>query len=261
MRETKTDKKTLEEKVLKIVRDAGQRIKENAYNLEYVEWKKFDDPVTDLDRKTEQYIKDSLREYHINFVGEEYGKDDNNSDITAYIDPIDGTKSFMRKEFLSTVSIALAGTNDTTFGVVYDFMRDIMFYASEKSCVVVENKTYDIPLDIPSALPTLSIDDNASEISKKFEGSKYHIRTPVGSVALNLAQLAQGSYDGIIMAMKKGGPHDIAAGYHILKQAGFNIYDFDHNKFDFRHPNNGLIAIKPEYENDVMKIMARDKND
>lgn len=254
MSKTKINKKTLEEEVLTIVRKAGQIIRENAYNLEYVEWKKFDDPVTDLDRKTEQYIKNSLNQYNINFIGEEYGSDDNNSDITAYIDPIDGTKSFMRKEFLSTISIALADKNDTTFGVVYDFMRDIMFYASKKSHVIVGNKEYAIPLNIPSAKPTLSIDDNASEISKKFKGSKYEVRTPVGSVALNLAQLAQGSYDGIIMAMKKGGPHDIAAGYHILKNAGFKIYDFNHNEFDFRHPENGLIAIKPEYENEVINI-------
>lgn len=255
MRETKNNQENLEEKILEIVRTAGQQIRESAYNLEYVEWKKFDDPVTDLDRKTEQYIKSALSEYGINIVGEEYGKDDNNSDITAYIDPIDGTKSFMRKEFSSSISVALADKHDTTFGVVYDFMRDIMFYASSKSKVKVGNKTYDIPLDIPSAKPTLSIDDKAPEIAEKFEETRYSIRVPVGSVALNMAQLAQGSYDGIIMSMKKGGTHDIAAGYHILKQAGFNIYDFEYNKFDLMKPNNGLIAIKPEYEKEVLNII------
>ncbi|MGV8151013.1 MAG: inositol monophosphatase family protein [Candidatus Woesearchaeota archaeon] len=255
---TKTFRNSLEKEILKTILIAGKIIRKNAYNLDYVCLKGTDDPVTNLDRETELLIKKRLRNYDINFVGEEYGAVNNGSHITAYIDPIDGTKSFLRKEFLSTISVALADELDTTFGVVYDFMRGILFYANKESymTIVGSKKKTKLPLNASYYSKTLSIEGNAPDISKKFEGSKYEIRTPVGSVALNMAQLAQGSYDGLIIQKIKGSTHDIAAGYHILKSAGFQIYNSKFGDFDYKNPKNGFIALSPQISDDVLKILG-----
>ena len=111
-----TDQKKLEQQILETAIKAGEIIKDNAFSLEYVEWKHKDDPVTDLDRKTERYIRDSFKEYGLNYFGEEFGGENNGSDITLLIDPIDGTKSFMRKEFHSSVSIAAQKDGKIFFG-------------------------------------------------------------------------------------------------------------------------------------------------
>ena len=54
-------------------------------------------PVTHLDLKFEKIIKKIIRKFFIdhNIVGEEFGAENLNSDYTWYIDPIDGTKSFL----------------------------------------------------------------------------------------------------------------------------------------------------------------------
>jgi fructose-1,6-bisphosphatase/inositol monophosphatase family enzyme len=192
-----TSQKELERKILEAAITAGKIIKENAFNLRYVEWKHNDDPVTDLDRKTEKYIKDSLREYGVNYVGEEYGREDNGSDITLLIDPIDGTKSFMRKEFHSSVSIAAQKDDKIFFGVVYDFMRNIAYHADNTGAYLLlteQNRTIKMPLSYPKLSKYTIAIDNVPDISEVLENnSSYSLRKPIGSVALSMAQLAAGT--------------------------------------------------------------------
>jgi myo-inositol-1(or 4)-monophosphatase len=257
----KTNQEQLEQKILNTAIKAGEIIKANAFNLEYVEWKHLDDPVTDLDRKTEQYIKDSLKEYHLNYVGEEYGKESNGSDITLLIDPIDGTKSFMRKEFHSAVSIAAEKNGEIFFGVVYDFMRNIAYYADNTGAYVMlpeQKKTIKLPITYPSlSKMTVSIDD-VPYINTILENDKnYELRKPIGSVALNMALLAQGSYDGLIMKMKKGDIYDIAAGCYIMKQAGIHMQTLAGGEFEYTKHKQGLIALRPDIADKVLDDIER----
>jgi myo-inositol-1(or 4)-monophosphatase len=235
-------------------------IKENAYNLEQVEWKKLDDPVTDLDKKAERIIRDKLEKYNVNIMGEEYGIDDKGSDISIYIDPIDGTKSFLRKEFHSSVSIAADHKDKGLFyGVVYDFMRGLLYYADEKGAklmTVYDGKVKNLPIEYPR-LKKISISlDNAPEIYEKIIDPKIDVRKPIGSMALNLAQLAVGSYDGMILNSRKNGltdTADLAAGYYILKQTGAYITDINGKEFDYKRPYKGMIALRQDVKKQILE--------
>ena len=97
-----------EDELKKIVFKVGAFLRKNAFNHGLINWKGEFDPVTNLDKKVEKLIrKEVLKLMNANFLGEEFGFEDNKSDITWVIDPIDGTKSFIIKEFNSSISIAI----------------------------------------------------------------------------------------------------------------------------------------------------------
>jgi len=63
-----------------------------------VEWKKDNSPVTVADRGAEALIRKMVAEHFPNdgFLGEEYGDQPGTSGYRWIIDPIDGTRSFVR---------------------------------------------------------------------------------------------------------------------------------------------------------------------
>jgi myo-inositol-1(or 4)-monophosphatase len=252
----------LETLVLDACLNAGHYIRENALNITDLKWKKTDDPVTELDKNAEQMIRKQIgSKLHANFYGEEYGIDNQNADISIYIDPIDGTKSFVRGEYLSSVSIAAEYNNELVVGAVYDFMRDILYYANPEGAYVQQGNTSHISephvkkrmpfINMQLSKPTISLSHNKDKYADYVEEKIGRIqrRRPIGSMALSMAQLAAGSYDGLIFQpYKKDGitdACDIAAGYFIMKQAGIQIKDYALRKYDYKEPSKGIIALTP----------------
>ena len=63
-----------------------------------IEWKNDESPVTIADREAEKFIRSSLIKYfkHDGFLGEEYDDEPGDSGYRWIIDPIDGTRNFVR---------------------------------------------------------------------------------------------------------------------------------------------------------------------
>jgi histidinol-phosphatase len=63
-----------------------------------VEWKADESPVTIADRQAEHLLRDVIRKYFPNdgLLGEEHGEEAGSSGYRWIIDPIDGTRSFVR---------------------------------------------------------------------------------------------------------------------------------------------------------------------
>lgn len=61
-----------------------------------VEYKKDNSPVTKADKEIEEYIRTAAKKYEpaLGFYGEEFGQEE--ADLRLIIDPIDGTRSFVR---------------------------------------------------------------------------------------------------------------------------------------------------------------------
>jgi len=258
---TNPTNKELEQIVINTCLRTGKFLNEKAFNIDSLEWKRLDDPVTNLDKTAEQMIRsDILERFSANIIGEEYGMNHKNSNITVYVDPIDGTKSYCRGEFMTSVSVAAEKDNRLVIGVVYDFMKDIMYYATNDGAFMKRSSW-----DTPRKLPTIDFQlhkatvsfDNANKYLDRLESS-VNVRKPIGSIALSAAQLAAGGYEGLIMRSRKSGATDmcdIAAGYFIMKKAGLYITDMDHKPFDFKNPFNGLIAVNRKHTEIIEKIL------
>lgn len=76
-------------------------------------------PVTVADVETERAIKTTLRQAFPDhgFFGEETGRDQPEAEYTWLVDPIDGTKSFVRKNPFFSTQIALMKGNTFVLGV------------------------------------------------------------------------------------------------------------------------------------------------
>jgi histidinol-phosphatase len=97
-----------------------------------VEYKADDTPVTRADRESEQIIRDRIaRSYpEHSILGEEGGRQDGDPDYRWIIDPIDGTKTFIRGVPLYGVMIGVEVKGRPSVGVVYMPALDEMLTAA-----------------------------------------------------------------------------------------------------------------------------------
>ena len=125
------------ERIIAIAKEAGDAIME-IYQRDFtVDYKEDSSPLTDADRAAHGIILHGLHALYpeIPFLSEE-------GDAIPYeirkhwgffwlVDPLDGTKEFIRKNGEYTVNIALIEKDRPVLGVVYAPALDLMYYAKE----------------------------------------------------------------------------------------------------------------------------------
>ncbi|MFO7953369.1 inositol monophosphatase family protein [Thioalkalivibrio sp.] len=100
--------------------DAAEKVIRHYYEAGVdVETKPDDTPVTRADVESEQAIRQVIREHFPDhgFYGEETGQSDMDSDYVWLIDPIDGTKSFVRRYPFFSTQIALMHKGELILGL------------------------------------------------------------------------------------------------------------------------------------------------
>lgn len=85
-------------RALDATHEAGRRALEFFDRPLTVEWKANESPVTIADREAENLLRQKIlsRFPEDGFIGEEFGKVEGHSDFTWIVDPVDGTRSFVR---------------------------------------------------------------------------------------------------------------------------------------------------------------------
>lgn len=123
-----------QKEVLPILRKAGEALRRGFGNAEVVHQKSdyAADVVTDLDRKTEEFLAKKLHkiDVSIDFYGEENGGNDG-AERFWICDPIDGTAHFVRGLPFCTTMLCLVENGEVAFSVIYDFVRDDMYWAKK----------------------------------------------------------------------------------------------------------------------------------
>ncbi len=182
--------------------------------------------VTNADRKVEKIIIEELEKSKKNFsiLTEETGfiknKDKDNFWI---IDPIDGTTNFLNGVPHFCISIALLFEKEIIAGVIYDPIKDEIFYAEKNGGSFLNNKSIRVSKknNISGCLYGVNFRKNLPE--------NLIIRN-TGSAALDLAYVSCGRFDGCFQ--KNVNLWDIAAGTVLIKEAGGIVDKFDLNKFN-----------------------------
>ncbi len=184
--------------------EAGEIIKK-IYQQEFDVQKKSDNsPVTSADIAAnhiiEEAIKSNFPEHGV--LSEEtvsqFRRGD--SDYCWIIDPLDGTKEFIKKTDEFTVNIALTYKSDVIMGVVYAPIFDEMYYAvvSEGAWYIKNGKKTKIEVsDKKDKLNVLISRSRQSTKSKLLIDNNIHFIenvTPMGS-SLKGCRIAKGDYD------------------------------------------------------------------
>ena len=172
------------------------------------------DFVTNSDLKTEKIIIDELKKARPNYsiLSEEEGvvnnKDKNN---TWIIDPIDGTINYLHGVPHFAISIALKSYDQIIAGLIYDPIKDEMFYAEKNNGTYLNNQRIKVS-------KRNKIEDCLFVVGNKIDhDNELNVRKS-GCAALDMAYVAAGRYDGYFQ--KDLNIWDVAAGIIIIKEAG-----------------------------------------
>ena len=185
------------------------------------------DFVTKTDRHVEKILIEELSKTKKNysFLTEETGiiknKDKEN---TWIIDPIDGTTNFLHGIPHFAISIALKSKDELLSGLIFDPIKDEMFFAEKDKGAFLNNQR--LRVSNKNSLEECLFSSNNQGV--KF--SNLNMRCS-GSAALDLAYVASGRFDGYFQ--KKINLWDIAAGALMVKEAGGIVNDI--NKFDINN--------------------------
>ncbi len=139
--------------------DAGFEIMDVYDNYSDMEVVYKDDatPLTIADRRANRLIVDELRrEFPDYAVLSEEEKDDKtrlDNDLCFVIDPLDGTKEFIKRNGQFTVNIALSYKNRSVMGVIYVPVTGELYYASEgKGAFMKNSEGKEIKLNVSTVI-------------------------------------------------------------------------------------------------------------
>ncbi len=123
------------EAALEASRAAAKIIKKYYRQIPSVHYKSDDSPVTRADIESEQAIRSVLASAYPShaFWGEETGRSNKKSDFLWLVDPIDGTKSFVREYPFFSTQIALMHRGDIILGVSHAPLFDETAWA-QRGC-------------------------------------------------------------------------------------------------------------------------------
>ena len=205
------------------------------------------DFVTNTDIKVEKILIEELTKSKKNFsiLSEETGfiKNKDNKNIWI-IDPIDGTSNFLHGIPHFAISIALQSENEIVSGLIFDPIKNEMFYAEKNNGSYLNNKR--IRVSKKKELNKCLFATNG----KKFKNTNLHNRKS-GSAALDMAYVAAGRYDGYFQ--ENLNLWDIAAGLILVKEAGGILNEVDLTK----NENLEIIASSPNINEKMLEKLSK----
>ena len=195
-------------------------------------------PITIADRDAHELIKKYLSQTRVPLLSEE-GRDllyeeRRNWDLFWMVDPLDGTKEFIKRNGEFTVNIALIENGKPTLGVVYAPVMKVM-YSAEKGKAWKEECGVRKQIQVRDARPPLVVisrsHGNDPELQEYLEQLGEHQTTSIGS-SLKFCLVAEGQ----AQLYPRFGPTstwDTAAGHAVAVAAGAHVHDWQGKTLDY----------------------------
>lgn len=241
------------EDIKNIALEAGKLIME-IYNKDFhVDYKDDKSPLTEADLKSNELICKELNRLYpdIPIISEENKqldfKNRRNWELYFCVDPIDGTKEFIKKNGEFTVNIALIKNNTPVLGVVYAPALEDLYWSDGKSSYKNGDK---LPLKFNNnpkeKLFVVASKSHLSEETQEFIDTldSIEIKQVSKGSSLKLCMVAEGVAD-IYPRLAPTMEWDTAAADAVVRGAGKMTYIFDkdgsqspvvYNKEDLLNP-------------------------
>lgn len=234
--------------------EAGKEIM-SVYNSEFeVELKEDNSPLTEADNRANDSINSYLISTKIPIISEENKQTDyserKNWKLCWIVDPLDGTKEFVKRNGEFTVNIALIENGKPILGVIYVPVKKELYYADVIAKTVfksiVESRDVSIDTIIEKAVVISSKKEPKDKI--KIVGSRSHMNTNTLEFIENLKNstkkeieiVSKGSslkfclvaegYADVYPRFAPTMEWDTAAGQAICEAAGVEVISLETNK-------------------------------
>jgi len=220
-------------------------------------------PVSEADIMVDRYLAASLLTARPNYgwLSEETADNPSRLDCKKVfiVDPIDGTRGFLRGEDSWTVSLAVVEDGVPVAGVVYAPVRDELYDAVRGQGSRLNGKPL-VRSRRAGAAPLIPA-PGAVHQEMQASGLDYTRGPAYPSLAYRLVQVATGKLDAAV-ARRGAQDWDIAAAALILEEAGIGFADVcvgfpQFNKRDVRHgalAALGDMSLKPVVHAALIKV-------
>ena len=173
------------------------------------------------------------------------------------VDPLDGTKEFIKGIPEFVVAIALAEDGHPILGVTFNPIKREMFWCARGNGCYMDSRPVHVTLT--ATLDHATVLASRSETSrgewKSYEG-KLRVN-PIGSVAYKLALVAAGRADATFTRTPKS-EWDVAAGAALVLEAGGLITDIDGSEMLFNKPSvklKGFVASNALLHGEIERLV------
>ena len=243
--------------IVNIAKEAGlivmHHYRKNAVEVKY---KEYSSPVSIADLESDKFICESLLNLYPNIpiVSEEGDKivKINNHNLFWLIDPLDGTKSFLKKNGEFTINIALIEDGIPIIGVVYSPLSDRLYYVGQDRIPYKTNKGFTNSIKVrktPKQGATMVISSSSIKGPKlnNFLENKNIDKIILTSSSIKICMIAEGIAD-IYPRFGQTMEWDTAAGHAILNAAGGYITTFQGKELTYgniykKYHNPEFIAM------------------
>jgi 3'(2'), 5'-bisphosphate nucleotidase len=232
---------------------AGLEILEVYEGTFEVEYKEDQSPLTIADKKAHNSIVHDLKETGIPVLSEE-GKGINFDDRRQWrdlwiVDPLDGTKEFVKQNGEFTVNIALVENGVPILGVIYVPVEETLYFGAsglgayrvDQAAHLKDSDNIDDFIDKGVKLPETQnrpftmvgsrshMSDETAAFFDKIRRDEPEAEIISKGSSLKICMVAEGSAD-VYPRFAPTMEWDTAAGHAICKEAGFEIYHADRNE-------------------------------
>lgn len=220
--------------------------------------------VTAIDREVERVLAERIRsdfpEHAV--IGEEFGRSGpEDAAWEWHVDPVDGTLNYALGIPIFSVSVALVHEGTTVAGAVFDPLADEIYCAArgegawrgDELLHVSERATLrDAIGSFQSSQRGRFVQDAA--ILQNLHQSIGKLRR-LGSVALELAYVARGTFDVLLTSkLEPQNLYDVAAGILLVEEAGGRVTDGRGRPFV--EGANELVATNGHAHDEVLALVA-----
>jgi len=256
---------------LDLARKAGAVLLQFYSGVTGVEWKDEREPVTAADRAANSLIVEELaRLFPDDGVLAEESPDTTGRlrhDRLWVIDPMDGTKEFIKRNGEFSVMIGLAIDGIATVGAVYQPTRDRMFYGTVGAgAFLVDQGGEPMPLSVSTTNDTTSMSVAVSRSHRSPEidavraalGIEREVRS--GSVGLKVGLICERECDLYIHPSPQTKQWDSCAPEAILAAAGGRMTDLKGNPFVYNRTDlynrHGILATNGRAHEQILERVA-----
>jgi 3'(2'), 5'-bisphosphate nucleotidase len=249
---------------------AGNVIMDVYQNTIAVSYKEDNSPLTEADRKAGEIINNYLEQTNIPVINEENKQLPyeirKNWGMCWIVDPLDGTKEFIKRNGEFTVNIALIKNKKPIMGVIYVPVTNVLYFTNE-----TRTKAFKTKIDTPKKSIDAIIKDAAEihPVTKadsllKIVGSRSHLNEDTLAFINNLKKEKPVEIVSVGSSLKfclvaSGNAHiyprfaptmewDTAAGQAICEAVGVSVLDYNTKKpllYNKENLLNPYFLVKP----------------
>lgn len=219
-------------------RVGGAVAKASYGRIQRVELKADQSEVTEIDVAAERAVIAAIERERADdsFIGEESIRDATHArrsgGVCWVIDPIDGTRNYIRGLPLFACSVGVLADGYPVAGAIFDPLRDVLYSAAAGQGYAVNGKAVSIAENTPPTAGELGKLFVAIPSARSRSGQELvrhvieaHVVRNFGSAALHLALVASGRIDAAVLNNCK--LWDIAAGWVMVTEAGGCVTELD----------------------------------